>query len=210
VKLLLTGFEAWAGQVNPSGLIAKKLNGRKIGSLKVVGRELPEDFYNLPLLVEKMIKEIRPDAVISTGWDYTPAIRVEKVALNVMNSVFGEKVVPDNSGNRPEAEPVINGGDLAYMSTLPASEIVDSLRSAGIPAYVSYHAGTHCCNTTMYSFLHAIRSTRSSAIAGFMHLPPIPAMVRTRKGIPSMSLSSETKAVEIAIRVCSEHLRLRN
>ncbi|MEM0287915.1 MAG: pyroglutamyl-peptidase I [Nitrososphaerota archaeon] len=203
MRILITGFEAWAGKKNPSGMIAKNLDGKAIKGLDVIGRVLPEDFYALPGLSKKLIAEIRPDAVISTGWDYTKAIKVEKIALNVMNSFFVDSVVPDNYGNKPSHEPIIRNAPIALQSTLPADEIVQELRKNNIPAVVSYYAGTHCCNTVMYSFLH----TDKVKISGFIHVPPLPEMVKgVRTDSIVMSIDEQEKAIQLAIEVCARHL----
>lgn len=203
---LLTGFEAWAGQVNPSGIVAGDLDGIEIDGVKVVGRELAEDFYKLPRIVSKLLREFRPSVVVSTGWDYVSRIKVEKIAVNTMDSVFGNAVVPDNYGNRPSGEPVISKAPLAVRATFPAELIVQNLNKAGVPAMLSYHAGTHCCNTVMFSVLHSLRLSRSRAIAGFMHFPPSPEMNVERPGIEPMSIEGDVEAVKIALRTCRDYL----
>ncbi len=200
MRILLTGFEAWAGNKNPSGMIAKELDGKIISGAAVVGRVLPEDFYAIPRLARKLVAEVKPDVVISTGWDYTKAIKVEKVALNIMNSYFADKVVPDNYGNKPDDEPIIKRGPLALHSTFPADEIVNELKKRKIPATTSYHAGTHCCNTAMYSFLY------QRIISGFIHVPPLPEMIKNDDRNMAMPLKTQKRAIEIAIEVCAKHL----
>src|SRR5579862_9305 len=113
MRALVTGFEGFAGKINPSGLIASSLDGVRIGNLEVTGRELPEDFANLPSIMRDLVREVKPDILISTGWDYISKFKIEKIALNVQNSEFGEKVVPDNKGNSPVGQDVIAKGPLA-------------------------------------------------------------------------------------------------
>lgn len=201
MRILVTGFEAWAGNKNPSGMIAKELDGKVISDAQVVGRVLPEDFYKMNSIARKIVSEVKPDAVISTGWDYTRAIRVEKVALNIMNSFFADKIVPDNYGNKPNDESIVKNAPLALRSTLPADEIVKELKRNKIPATISYHAGTHCCNAAMYSFLH------QKITAGFIHVPPLPEMLKDKEERSiAMPLETQKRAIEIAVKVCAEHL----
>jgi pyrrolidone-carboxylate peptidase len=101
LKALVTGFEAWAGDANPASTIAKELNRKTIGGIEVVGVEVPEDFYRLPKLASRILKRVSPKVVLSLGWDLTSAIKVEKIAINVMASDFGGHVVPDNYNHRP-------------------------------------------------------------------------------------------------------------
>lgn len=206
---LVTGFEAWASQMNPSGIVASKLDGTEVDGLKVVGRELAEDFYKLSRLVSELVRELRPAVVVSTGWDYVSRIKVEKIAVNRMDSMFGNEVVPDNYGNRPAGEPVISRAPLAVEATFPAELIVQNLNKANIPAMLSYHAGTHCCNAAMFSLLNSLKRSRSKAIAGFMHVPPTKEMDTKRPDIVPMNVEMDIEAVKIALKTCSDFLGRR-
>lgn len=203
MRILLTGFEGWAGKKNPSGMIAEKLDREIVSGAKVIGKVLPEDFYSLPGIIKKIYEELKPDAIISTGWDYTKTVRVERVALNVMNSFFADSIVPDNYGNKPKDETIFKRGPLALKSTLPAEKIVEELRKNKIPASISYFAGTHCCNVAMYSFIYSAKN----AISGFIHLPPLPEMVEKESyNTITMPLDLQEKAIRIAIKATAEHL----
>ncbi len=204
MRALVTGFEGFAGKVNPSGMIAKDLDGKKFGKLNVIGRELPEDFYEIPKVIENLIRDIEPNIMISTGWDYISDFRAEKIGVNVMDDRFGEKRVPDNAGNSPTDEKVVERGPLALKSTFPGEQIVKALYEAGLPARLSYQAGTHCCNTVLYSTLYYARRLRPGSLCGFIHIPPIPEMKLRDKAVKSVSLSKETKAVELALTVCQK------
>jgi len=202
---LVAGFEPWKGSANPAGIIAKGLNGMKFDGLSIVGIEVPEDFYGLPRLALSLVKKHRPRVVISLGWDYTSSIKVEKVARNKMDSEFGGEQVPDNFGNLPRNAPVIRGGAPYYRSTLPVESIVKAVRAEGIPAVVSRDAGTHCCNTMMYSFLRAVKRTGIESISGHIHVPPTPRMKTVLKVKP-MVLEKERKAIEVAVETCARVL----
>jgi pyroglutamyl-peptidase len=207
MKALLTGFEGFAGKMNPSGVIAKSLDKKRLGELEISGRELPEDFRRLPNILHRLIDGEKPDIVIGTGWDYVSQIKVEKISLNVQNSVFGDKVVPDNYNHKPKGNPIIDKGALALRATFPAEKIVESLKKRKIPATISYNAGTHCCNTVMYSAIFYSQSTkRSKAIAGFIHIPPIAEMKMKNPNIVPMTLEEETRAIEGAIETCRKYL----
>jgi pyroglutamyl-peptidase len=202
---LLTGFEGWAGRMNPSGKIAKSLNMRKFGKLEVAGYELPEDFYKLPRIVSNLVEKLKPNIIIGTGWDYISQIKVEKVSLNVQNALFGDSTVPDNYRHVPKGSEVIKRGDLALRSNLPSEKIVDRLHKKGIPAFVSYQAGTHCCNTVMYSAIFYSRKARRNTIAGFIHIPPVEEMNVRRAGTAPMDFEQETNAIEIALETSRDY-----
>jgi pyroglutamyl-peptidase len=206
MQALVVGFEGFAGKMNPSGLIARTLNENSIDGLQVSGYEIPEDFYKLPGVVKRLVDKVAPDMVIGTGWDYISKIKVECIALNIQNSEFGEATIPDNYNHEPNGREVIQHGELALRSTLPADEIASKLRKKRIPAFVSYHAGTHCCNTVMYSAIYYAARKKRNAIAGFMHIPPISEMKIKRTGLLPMKLDEERKAIEIALRTCKDYL----
>ena len=206
MRALLTGFEGWEGRMNPSGKIAKSLDKSTYGELEVVGYELPEDFNKLPRILSNLIRRLRPDIVIGTGWDYVSKIKVEKISLNIQNSVFGDATVPDNYNHRPKGDEVITRAELALRSNLPAEKIVSNLNKKRIPAFVSYQAGTHCCNTVMYSAIYYSQRTNQKTIAGFIHIPPVEEMNVKRAGSSPMKLERETSAIENALETCRDYV----
>lgn len=206
MRALIVGFEGFAGKMNPSGLIARSLHQTSIDELQVSGFEIPEDFCKLPAVVKRLVDKMAPDVVIGTGWDYTSKIKVERIALNIQNSEFGEVTVPDNYNHEPNGREVIHHGELALRSTLPADEIVFDLRKRKIPAFVSYHAGTHCCNTVMYCAIYYATKRKRKAIAGFMHIPPVSEMKVKNSGVSPMKVDEERKAIETALRTCKDYL----
>ena len=86
-------------------------------------------------------------------------------------------------------------GPDAYNATLPNEEIVDAINKAGIPAALSFHAGTHLCNQMLYTTAHLIRQSGMSTLNGFVHVPQTPAniAVKTHREakVPSMSFGHD-------------------
>jgi Pyrrolidone-carboxylate peptidase (N-terminal pyroglutamyl peptidase) len=151
----------------------------------------------------RLLSEHDPEAVLHVGLAAGRArLALERVAVNVMDYECA-----DNAGYQARGEPCVAGGPVAYLSTLPLSEILDALGREGIPGYLSNTAGTYLCNQTLYSTLHAISAERRRTIAGFMHVPLSPAMVAA-SGLdqPSMDPGLCVRAVEIAVRVIGERL----
>ena len=96
---------------------------------------------------------------------------VEKVAINL-----AEARIPDNDGEQPFDTPLREDGDTAYFATLPVKTMVKRINASGIPALMSYTAGTYVCNSIMYNVLYLLdRSPRSQ---GRLH----PRAVRDRAG----------------------------
>ncbi|RLE53274.1 MAG: pyroglutamyl-peptidase I [Candidatus Methanomethylicota archaeon] len=209
MKALITGFEPYGEEdYNPTYDLAKKLSGQKVGDVEIVGATLPVSFRRVREILVKHIEDVKPSIIINLGLaPRTTYIRVERVAINIMDSG------PDNDGYKPEDEPIDPNGPAAYFATIPIKKIVEALRKEGIPASVSNTAGTFLCNCTMYHTLHYISTKGLNAIAGFIHIPYTPKQAAEKPpksflGMPppSMPLDIVEKAVKIAIKVSSSHL----
>ena len=79
------------------------------------------------------------------------------------------------------------------------------LRKNSIPAEISYTTGTFGCNQIFYHLMEKIAKDNLGIAAGFIHVPSLPtqAVQLQRKGkpeIPSMSLETTVKAVEVIVK----------
>lgn len=201
--IVVTGFEPFGTHPdNPSRHLAKAVDGRRLGAHDVRGVVLPVHHLEAALIVDRLLVEPAPAAVVHLGLAEGRArIGLERVAINVM-----DYPLPDNAGHTASDEPCVPGGPLAYFSTLPLRAILHALTAEGIPAYLSGSAGTYLCNQIMYSTLHAIAHRGLPVRAGFVHLPLLPAMVAVRgTDEPSMDLALMLRAVETILRVVGEH-----
>lgn len=185
MKILLTGFEPWADWPgNPSGEVARALHGAIIGGYEIASVVLPVAHGEDMAKVVPLIAQVRPRAVISLGLHGSASVlHVERVAVNL-------KVIDEVD------HPVVAGGPDAYFATLPTRAMADAMRQAGIPARVTYSAGTFLCNHVMYSVLHHIAIQRLDIQAGFIHIPPTPEVIALRGGTQaSMALPDIQKGV---------------
>jgi len=174
-----------------------KLNGRSVLGVRIVGAELPVVFGEAYNVLREKIDEVKPIAVISSGVAAGRAeISIERVAINVMDT----RNTPDNTGKKPRDEPIIRNGPAAYFTMLPFREIVKDLARAGIPAVVSNSAGTHLCNYAMYAGLHYVKTKSLRIPSGFIHVPQTPDQAVNRTSLPSMSLETIERALEISAR----------
>lgn len=166
MKLLLTGFEPWNSHINPSWE-AVKLTPDRVEGIKIEKLMLPVSAQRaVPLLKERM-DAIVPDAVICTGQDgRKQAITIERIAINL-----DDYRVPDNDGIIIKDKKIVDDGPAAYFSTLPVRRMLDAIMACGVPAVLSYTAGTHLCNHVMYSALHLAANGLPGTIAGFIHVP---------------------------------------
>jgi len=195
--ILLTGFEPFDGDaVNPSGAVAKQLDGRVIGECAVRSVILPVQHEAARAVVAPLLAAPGLVAVVHLGLAGGRArVSLERVAANVMDYSR-----PDAHGQVLRDVPCVPDGPAAYFSTLPLREMLAALTAEGIPAAISNTAGTYLCNDISYTTLHALARRGLTIPAGFIHLPFLPSMVAAH-GLeePSMDLPVMARAVEVAL-----------
>ncbi len=69
------------------------------------------------------------------------------------------------------AKPLVVDGPVAYRTHLPLDEWSARLNAAGIPAAVSYHAGTYLCNATLYLSCYLAERMALATQSALIHLP---------------------------------------
>ena len=202
MKLLLTGFDPFAGEpINPAWEAVKRVSD-KVGDVEVVKLMVPTVFYKSIDTVAAAIEKEKPDAVLCIGqaggrFDLNP----ERVAINV-----NDARIPDNEGNQPLDGPVFEDGETAYFATLPIKAMAEEIRKAGVPASVSNTAGTYVCNHLMYGVLYTLANKYPDVRGGFMHVPFITSQVINRKPIaPSLSLEQIVTGIEAAVKAIGEN-----
>lgn len=196
MKILITGFEPFGGEsVNPA-YEAVKLLPDMAGDIQIVKMEIPTVFGEAGKVVETGILQHQPDAVICVGQAGRRAdIGVERVAINLV-----EASIPYNAGNQPMDVKVQEDGDTAYFATIPVKAMVKNIKDHGIPASISYTAGTYVCNSVMYDLLYLIDRKYPSIRGGFIHVPYATEQgVGKPVGTATMELSTISKALLYAL-----------
>jgi pyroglutamyl-peptidase len=198
-KLLLTAFEPFGGEkLNPSLETGRQMERIHFRDALVRVAPLPVDRFGAVSMALELIRSDRPDIVIMLG-EAGARFRInpERVAINI-----DDFRIPDNVGNRPRDEPIIEGGPVGYFSTLPIRAIADRINKAHIPAAISNSAGTHLCNRLFYSVMHAISLEGLPTKAGFIHVPYLhDQAIDKYPDVPSLSRESIVEAVRLAIEV---------
>lgn len=191
--VLLTGFEPFGGDAaNPSGAAASLVASRWEGPEALVTAVLPVTFAGAADRLRELLAEHRPDVVIAAGLaGGRAAIGVERVAVNLVDAR-----IPDNDGDQPMDAPSVAGAAPAHFATLPVKEIARRITAAGIPADVSYSAGTFVCN---HVFFTALEAAASGTRAGFVHVP-WSAEHAPSTDAATLPLSDIARALEIAVR----------
>jgi len=201
--LLVTGFEPFLSfTVNPTMKIVEELNGQQIGDFQIVGKTMSVDFKSSGNQLISLIKEIKPDAVISLGLaGGRSKITPERIAINVKD---GEA---DNEGHAPRDEVIQPEGPAAYLSTLPIRSMVETLNELGYPAAISNTAGTYLCNNVMYEGLHYLNENNLNIPSGFIHIPASHELAIQHGNIPSWSHEDLTESITACISALSASLK---
>ena len=188
-KLLITGFEPFGGEnINPSWDAVRALPD-EVGEYVLTKLSIPVVYGEAAERVIEAADELLPDAIISVGQAGGRAtITPELVAINLRYAK-----TPDNKGNEPKDEAIINGGEAAHFSTIPARKIAEAIDLIGIPSQVSYSAGTYVCNDVLYTLLDKYKD--KSVKVGFIHVP----YSTEQNKEPSMKIEDIVKGLIVAI-----------
>jgi pyroglutamyl-peptidase len=209
MRMLITGFEPFGGSpINPSGEIAKALDGRQVDGVATVGRILPVRWQVAIQTALQHIAEVRPEAVIMFGQaGGRAAMAIERIGINVCEG-------KDNSGEDGEGRPIVAGGPDGVFSRLPIRAVVAGMRAAGVPAEISNSAGTYLCNHVAYGVPQALSASGSPIPAGFIHVPMLPEQLvhleetsaRGAMGRSCLPLEWMVRAAEAAVSATARSL----
>jgi pyroglutamyl-peptidase len=200
---LVTGSEPFAGlPTNPAELVLPCIDGTEIDGITIVARATPVSLARVPTLLPALVAQYQPAFVLAIGLAQgTACVRVEKAAVNA--AAFA---VADNEGARPlHGVKIDPKGPDARFASWDAEAVVASILAAGVPAQVSYSAGTHMCNLTLYTYLGSLAG---HVPCGFLHLPYLPEQIvwLSARGStqaldqPSMALATQVTAVRATLQ----------
>ena len=192
-KLLITGFDPFGGEtINPAWEAVKRLPD-VIGEYELSKLEIPTVCGAASREVLDAAQEYQPDVILCIGQaGGRKAITPEMVGINLRHAR-----IADNAGNQPQDEPVASDGPTAYFATVPVRRMAEAIEAAGLPAAVSYTAGTFVCNDTLYAILHHYHDT--AVRAGFVHVPFLPE--QAKEGVPCMPLEDIVRGLTVMIGV---------
>ena len=198
VTVLLTGFEPFNNEtINPAWEAVRTLDGWQGEGFVVAALQLPCVFGRSNDVLAEAIGRLRPALIIAVGQaGGRSELAFERVAVNL-----NDAPIPDNASVQPIDEMIEADGPAAYFSTLPVKAIVHALRAAGLPAALSYSAGTFVCNHVFYGLMHrlACDPAQAGVRAGFVHIPFLPLQAAAHPGKASMALSDVAAGLRIAV-----------
>ncbi len=196
-QVLLTGFEPFGGRdINPSQIIANKLNAEKINHTVIIGRTIKLEFNKIREQICSLVDEIDPDYILLSGQANGNSISLEKIALNYVDS----RGHPYNCGTIVKGQMIDENAPAAYFSNLNLQEFKERLQNEGIPARISYFAGTFGCNQLYFETAHYLHflGKISRIPFVFVHLPLLPSQALSGEK-PTMSLDLIIRGIRVII-----------
>ena len=193
--VLVTGFTPFGGErANPSWEIVKHLPD-VVGGYRLERLRVPTEFGKAIAVTTEAIDKLAPSIVLCFGQaGGRPCMSVERTAINV-----NDARIADNACRQLIDDAIRADGPAAYFCTVPIKAMVAAMTKSGVPADVSNTAGTFVCNHLIYGVLHHIATLRSSARAGFIHVPYLESQVLDKPGTASMSLTTMITGAKAAI-----------
>ncbi len=207
LRIVVAGYGRWAlAERNPAAQVAENLKKEHIEGCELSPYVLPVSSATLTENISRILKAERPDVWIGLGVNSVGTmIQPEMVGIN-----WRHFAVPDVDGAVLNNLPIFCEGPDAYNSGIPNEKIVRSLRAEGIPAQISFHAGTHLCNQMLYSVNHLTRLMNLPTFSGFIHIPQSPENIAASPdhtpSAGSMSLQMSTRAIRKSIEVVRDEL----
>lgn len=172
MRILVSGFEpAFGIKRTPSGELASMLkNGdMSVPGLSISGIVLPQIFRESTKHLLSAAASFKPDAIVMLG--ATPKsdpFRLERFAINIENTQMG-----DNSQIPVHNRQIVFNGPAAYEASWDCQKLSDFMKENHTSSSISYHAGTHTCNSIFYEVMHylTLRGMVGQIKAGFVHMP---------------------------------------
>ncbi len=196
MKILITGFEPFGGEtVNPAWEAVQGLP-KVLAGASLLKLRIPTAFNRAAASITNAMAQYRPDAILMVGQaGGRSALTPEFIGIN-----WQDGRIPDNDGFQPLGTFLEPDEETAYFSTLSPDAMVARIRAAGIPAFVSYSAGTYVCNAVLYRVLHHVSRNGLPCRAGFIHVPFAPEQaVGKSQTTPTMATETIRQGLEAAL-----------
>lgn len=191
-RVLLTAFEPYdRWKANSSWLALVQLTQDLPKEPHITTRLYPVDFATLQARLAEDLAENFDYALHLGQAPGSSRIQLEAIGLNIGGS---------SSQSPDQYRPLVDNGPVAYRTALPLSDWAVKLRRAGIPAQVSFHAGTYLCNATLYLTHYLIERSSVKTQSAFIHLPlDVSQVVNEPHGTASLPVSVSAQAVQLIL-----------
>ena len=191
-RVLLTAFEPYdRWKANASWLALVQVTHDLPGEPEITTRLYPVDFG---VMKSRLADDLQGNYDYALHLGQAPGssrIQLEAIGLNIGGS---------SSQSPDQYRPLVEDGPVAYRSELPLADWAVKLRRGGIPAQVSFHAGTYLCNATLYWGHHLIEQMNLPTKAAFIHVPlDVSQVVNEPHGMPSLPAAVSAEAVRLIL-----------
>jgi len=167
MKILIYSFDRFQNlESNPAYEVGKEIF-KKFNSKDVDLIQLPVT-YNCWEMLKNKIMEFRPDFILGIGVAVSiNSVKLEKIGLN-----YKHAEIPDNEDKKIILEKIDDSKNLSYDTSIDVLNFASKLKENGIPAEISFSAGTYVCNYTYYNCLQYLANTDAKIL--FIHVPVSP------------------------------------
>lgn len=161
-RILITAFKPYdQWQSNASWLALMEMMRDFPSGQTITTRLYPVDFAAAR---DQLARDLQDNYDYALHLGQAPGssrLRLETTAINI--AVDGPQ--PENF------RPLVAEGPAAYRADFPFGEWTQQLRAAGVPANVSFHAGTYLCNGVFYLSHYLAETLAVKTRSLFIHVP---------------------------------------
>ena len=200
-KILITAFESYGPwKANASWLALVELTRQLPARHSVTTRLYPVDVA----VVQRKLEED-----LAAQFDLALHLGQAPGSTHVQFEAIGINVTRDPDTPTAAGSPLVTHGPVAFGSQLPLETWSQRLCERGIPARVSYHAGTYLCNAILYLSHYAIQRNGWKTKAGFIHLPvEISQAASHPTPLPSLSRQTAATALKLVLEQVDSVIQL--
>ena len=191
-RVLITAFEPYdRWKANASWLALIHFTQNLPAKPSVTTRLYPVDFA---VMKQRLAEDL------AENYDYALHLGQAPGSGRIQLEAIGVNIGGSSSQSPDQYRPIVDGGPVAYRSGLPLGEWSVKLRRAGIPAQVSYHAGTYLCNATLYYSCYLAEQLGLRTKSAFVHLPlDLPQVTGQAQDLASLPASVSAAALELIV-----------
>jgi pyroglutamyl-peptidase len=208
--LLVVGFGPFQHyDRNPSGEIARAVDGGTLGGVQVRGQAIPTTWRGSWQAICAQVESHRPDGLLCLGMSPHPFIRLEARARNLVFpevDAAGEFVPPEGHAPiEPDAQDTL-------ATTLPlehlAAQLEQRWQAAAAQGYQAvrsqywYDSGLFICNYVFFKMMYHLSARLE--FAGLIHIPRLPiGLEAARPSEAEVLASGEFLVAVLAHSLCS-------
>jgi len=196
-NVLLTAFAPYGEwEQNASWLAVVELTKDLPPQPEVTTRLYPVDF-------DAALSQLSSD--LESDYDYVLHVGQAPGSARVQLEAIGVNVAGRVDQHPDDFEPLSPSGAAAYRSALPLKDWAHKIRDHGVPANVSYHAGTYLCNAVLYWTHYVAQQQGLKTTAAFIHLPLATSQVlASRSAEPSLPATTSAQALRVILDALHE------